>query len=309
KCKESNLVYVEAFWAFFMIIVVSTFASKRNFGRLDIFMLLFSVIAVWILLQRRHKMLFALVIPLVAMGVMVHQGYVFMYVNMVLVLLMYLYLRDGEKVYLILLIASFVTVSALFIWFQFMSHVNGEEIVGDIIREATKLTRKGKYHDTLIDAEILGVDLSETEWPLHVQNFIELPFFLLLISPYIYVGASLVKEIMKGCRNLREKLRYVIIVLGALTTLPLFIMKIDYGRWMLAIFAYYLIMLIVLVALDDEIVIRALEIKAKWLRENKTWGFMLIIYAIVFLPLWDVRICQLLKSISDPINEMWLHMW
>ncbi|MBQ2088841.1 MAG: hypothetical protein II472_01330, partial [Lachnospiraceae bacterium] len=261
KCKESNLVYVEAFWAFFMIIVVSTFASKRNIGRLDIFMLLFSVIAVWILLQRRHKMLFALVIPLVAMGVMVHQGYVFMYVNMVLVLLMYLYLRDGEKVYLILLIASFVTVSALFIWFQFMSHVNGEEIVGDIIREATKLTRKGKYHDTLIDAEILGVDLSETEWPLHVQNFIELPFFLLLISPYIYVGASLVKEIMKGCRNLREKLRYVIIVLGALTTLPLFIMKIDYGRWMLAIFAYYLIMLIVLVALDDEIVIRALENK------------------------------------------------
>ena len=137
----------------------------------------------------------------------------------------------------------------------------------------------------------------------------ELPFFLILISPFIYVGAALAKEVMKGCRDLREKIPYVIVMLGAVTTLPLFIMKIDYGRWMLAIFAYYLIMLIVLVALDDEIVIRALENKAKWLRENKTWGFMLIIYAIVFLPLWDVRICQLLKSISDPINEMWLHMW
>jgi hypothetical protein len=205
-------------------------------------------------------------------------------------------LRQGDRVYLILFIASLIAVSALFIWFQFLSHVNGEAIVGDIINEATKLSRRGKYHDTLIDAEILGVDLGKTEWPLHVQNFVELPFFLILISPFIYVGASLAKEVLKGCRDLREKIPYVIVMLGAVTTLPLFIMKIDYGRWMLAIFAYYLIMLIVLVALDDEIVIRALEIKAKWLRENKTWGFMLIIYAIVFLPLWDVRICQLLKS-------------
>ncbi|MBQ4301172.1 MAG: hypothetical protein II765_06520, partial [Lachnospiraceae bacterium] len=114
KCKESNLVYVEAFWAFFMIIVVSTFASKRNFGRLDIFMLLFSMLAVWILIQKRCKSLYVLIIPLVAMGVMVHQGYVFMYVNMVLVLLLYLYLRQGDRVYLILFIASLVAVSALF---------------------------------------------------------------------------------------------------------------------------------------------------------------------------------------------------
>ena len=309
KCKENSLIYVETFWAFFMIIVVSTFSSKRNFGRLDIFMLLFSMLAVWILMQKRCKSLYVLIIPLVAMGVMVHQGYVFMYVNMVLVLLLYLYLRQGDRVYLILFIASLIAVSALFIWFQFLSHVNGEAIVGDIIDKATKLSRRGKYHDTLIDAEILGVDLGKTEWPLHVQNFVELPFFLILISPFIYVGASLAREVLKGCRDLREKIPYVMVMLGAVTTLPLFIMKIDYGRWMLAIFAYYLIMLIVLVALDDEIVIRALEIKAKWLRENKTRGFMLIIYAIVFLPLWDVRICQLLKSISDPINEMWLHMW
>lgn len=223
KCKESSLIYVETFWAFFMIIVVSTFSSKRNFGRLDIFMLLFSMLAVWILMQKRCKSLYVLIIPLVAMGVMVHQGYVFMYVNMVLVLLLYLYLRQGDRVYLILFIASLIAVSALFIWFQFLSHVNGEAIVGDIINEATKLSRRGKYHDTLIDAEILGVDLGKTEWPLHVQNFVELPFFLILISPFIYVGASLAREVLKGCRDLREKIPYVIVMLGAVTTLPLFI--------------------------------------------------------------------------------------
>jgi hypothetical protein len=163
KCKENSLIYVETFWAFFMIIVVSTFSSKRNFGRLDIFMLLFSMLAVWILMQKRYKFLYVLIIPLVAMGVMVHQGYVFMYVNMVLVLLLYLYLRQGDRVYLILFIASLIAVSALFIWFQFLSHVNGEAIVGDIIDEATKLSRRGKYPDTLIDAEILGVDLGQTE--------------------------------------------------------------------------------------------------------------------------------------------------
>ncbi|MCR5144576.1 MAG: hypothetical protein K6B67_04640 [Lachnospiraceae bacterium] len=309
KCQESNLTYLETFWAFFMIMVVSTFSSKRNFGRLDIFMLLFSVLAVWLLLQKKSKALQFMVIPLAAMGVMVHQGYVFMYVSMILVLLIYLYFTTREKRYLVILGLTLLAISVLFIWFQFMSHVNGEAIVGDIIDEATLLTRKGKYHDTLIDAEILGVDLGETEWPLHVQNFVELPAFLILISPYIYIAFKFFKGVFEKCENKADKCKYLLVLLGAATTLPLFILKIDYGRWFLAVFVYYLVMLISLVVLEDKIIIETLQEKAMWLREHKTWAFMLIIYAIMFVPFWDVRVCQLLKSVSDPINEMWLHMW
>jgi hypothetical protein len=30
---------------------------------------------------------------------------------------------------------------------------------------------------------------------------------------------------------------------------------------------------------------------------------------VLFLPFWDVHICELLKNISNPINEMFLHIW
>ena len=40
----------------------------------------------------------------------------------------------------------------------------GTEIHASIVEMASKLSRKGKYHETLIAHEILGVDLFETEW-------------------------------------------------------------------------------------------------------------------------------------------------
>lgn len=68
-----------------------------------------------------------LVIPLSALGVMFHQGYVFMYFNLILVLLWYrvcsLWGRNKKKAryYLLLLVLAFLIGSALFLYFEFFS--------------------------------------------------------------------------------------------------------------------------------------------------------------------------------------------
>ena len=56
--------------------LVSTFSFPYNFFRVDIFMILVSLLGVLCLVKERAQWL---VVPLSALGVMFHQGYVFMY--------------------------------------------------------------------------------------------------------------------------------------------------------------------------------------------------------------------------------------
>ena len=59
---------------FFTIFTVPMFASHYNFGRLDVYCVLFSVIGAMLLIKGKAEWL---LIPMAALGVMVHQGNVF----------------------------------------------------------------------------------------------------------------------------------------------------------------------------------------------------------------------------------------
>lgn len=305
-CPPKYINVLEAAWVLFMVNVITTFSSKRNLGRLDIFMILLSVIAVYCIIRGRA---IQVCILLGALGVMVHQGYVFMYYSMILVLLLYEYLTLRDKRYLYTLIISFILSSALFLYFQFFSHGKGDMIVGDIIDNATLIAKNGKYHKTLIQAEILGVDLTESEWPMHVENFIELPFYLLLMSPYLVLMYNFCKRLFIAAKGKEQKLKYIILICGSLTILPNFILKVDYARWILAVVLYYIIVIIALVVLQDKLVCDTIDYYVDKFNHNKAAYSILYIYPVLFLPFWDVHICDALKNISNPINEAFLNLW
>ncbi len=306
QCREELLGMMEGTVVFLMLNLVTTFSSKRNLGRLDLYMILVSVLAVCLIVEGKHLWAVA---PLSALGVMVHQGYVFMYFNMIAALLCYRFLTEKKKKYLAALIISAATVSALFLWFQFFSHAGGSDIAGSITREAAALSRNGKYHETLIEAEILGRDLTEQEWPMHVENWIELPVFLLFMSPYIAILTGFFGSLLKKCKGALEKLKYHILFWGVLTILPNFILKVDYARWFLAVALYYLVIFAALLLLGDPPVKETALRYGKALRSRCGGMFILVLYPLLFLPFWDVHICELLKNISNPINETWLHLW
>lgn len=305
-CPKEYIKVLEFIWVFFMIDVIITFSSKRNFGRLDIFMIFLSVIAVYCIIRSKAVWL---CIPFSCLGVMVHQGYVFMYFSMILVLLVYQYIVTDEKKFLYVCIGSFLATSGLFLWFQFFSHVNGPEIVENVIREATLLSEDGEYHETLIEAEILGVDLTSEEWPMHVENWIELPFYIVLMLPYIVLIIGFFKNLIKNALTLKDKIKNWIIILGPITLLPNFILKVDYGRWILAVFIYYLIVFAAVIVLRDEGFIKVVREYTEKFKKNKVAYSILAIYPILFLPFWDVHICEALKNISNPINDVFLDLW
>lgn len=306
---------------FFLIFAIPTFAGYYNFGRLDLYLMMISMIALVLLIK--DKALWML-IPLAGMGMMIHEGYVFMYVNIILVLLLYkgCHAKENERCeagvsartgssynrYLWIFLAVFFVVSCLFVYFHFFSHFGGKEVYDEIVEVANGMSYKNKCHKDVVRAEILGVDLTAEEWEYHLQNFIELPIFCLLMLPFIYILVLFFRNVFAKVRgNKIARLKYGIVMVGALTTLPLFIMKVDYGRWCFAVIMYYCLMMMAMMAMGDEIVWHAWQDALRYIENKWTFARYLLVYAVFLTPLCDLSICKfsyLIYSLPDKLMKM-----
>ena len=290
--KRCNLNFIkpcEYIMLFFMLFTIATFSGGYNFFRVDLFLIWVSLLCTLLIVYEKAEWL---VIPLSAIGVMFHQGYVFMFFNVTLVLLFYKMLSGDKKrmwKYGTIFVSTFVIGSALFLWFEFFSRSNGAAIFDQIAEEAANLSLNGQYHTTLLAHEVLGTDLSETEQAFRKMNIAEISLFSLFFLPYILVTIRFFKNLMKSASGIVDKLKYLAVSIGAATMLPNFILKIDYGRWILAVITYYALIIFALTALRDEKVETQLKESYEWIT-SKPWAFVFVAYPILFIPLWDVQI-------------------
>lgn len=313
RCQEEYLGRFLYLILFYAVFVVSMFAYKRNFGRLDLYLMALTVIGTMCLIAKKAEWL---IVPLSMISVMYHQGYVFMFYNILLALLVYRLLSEKEKkariYYGVILLVSLIGCSALFLWFEFFSHTDGVRYVDEIIANAKAMTKPFNgmtYHDTLIDHEILGIDLSDVEYPYRVMNWIEIPFFIAIISPYIVLAVKLFWRILARAQGKTERLKYGFLAIAAGTLLPLFLMKCDYARWVFALISYYCMIFLALVAMGDRIVAEELTGIFTEIKEKYPFAILLLLLPALLTPFWDVHINGLLRGISNPINETFLNLW
>lgn len=313
RCQEEYLGRFLYLILFYAVFVVSMFAYKRNFGRLDLYLMALTVIGTMCLIAKKAEWL---IVPLSMISVMYHQGYVFMFYNILLALLVYRLLSEKEKkariYYGVILLVSLIGCSALFLWFEFFSHTDGARYVDEIIANAKAMTKPFNgmtYHDTLIDHEILGIDLSDVEYPYRVMNWIEIPFFIAIISPYIVLVVKLFRRILARAQGKTEQLKYGFLAIAAGTLLPLFLMKCDYARWVFALISYYCMIFLALVAMGDRIVAEELTGIFTEIKEKYPFAILLLLLPALLTPFWDVHINGLLRGISNPINETFLNLW
>ena len=313
RCQEKYLGRFQYLILFYAVFVVSMFAYKRNFGRLDLYLMALTVIGTMCLIAKKAEWL---IVPLSMISVMYHQGYVFMFYNILLALLVYRLLSEKEKkariYYGVILLVSLIGCSALFLWFEFFSHTDGARYVDEIIANAKAMTKPFNgmtYHDTLIDHEILGIDLSDVEYPYRVMNWIEIPFFIAIISPYIVLVVKLFRRILARAEGKTERLKYGFLAIAAGTLLPLFLMKCDYARWVFALISYYCMIFLALVAMGDRIVAEELTGIFTEIKEKYPFAILLLLLPALLTPFWDVHINGLLRGISNPINETFLNLW
>lgn len=303
--KKARAEYVDAMryiMLFFTIFTVPMFASHYNFGRLDIYCVFLSILGVVLLIRGKAEWL---LIPISALGVMVHQGYIFMFFNIILVLLMYKILstegRERQK-YIAVFGLSLVVAAVLFFWFELFSHANGNGIYEEIVANAKKLCKNGKIHQDVVDKEILGIDLTGREVEFHRMNAVQFPIFVLLMLPYILLLVRFFKGLVAQAAEKKDKIKYIFAAIGAGTILPDLLLKVDFGRWMYAIIAYYCVVLLALFAMGDEAVGKQFCLQIDRVKKHGFAAAVMLLYPLVLQPLWDVAICSVVAKLAGYIN-------
>lgn len=311
RCEGEMVKYGEYLALILSLCLVSTFSFPYNFFRVDIFMILVSLLGVLCLVKERAQWL---VVPLSALGVMFHQGYVFMYFNLILVLLFYRALswwkedRRKARRYSLLFALSFLVGSALFLWFEFFSRSNGAAFFDTIKSEAEKLSYDGIYHSTLLYHEVLGIDLASTEEEFSRVNAVQILMCGIVCLPMLVFGVRFFAGLIKKAKGASEKWKYLAVVLGAATILPDFLLKIDYGRWMAAVVVYYVGIVLALLAMGDPIM--EAQVRESGERLIRRPGIALwIMVVILLLPFLDVNIDPFFRHLGSIVNKNFLHWY
>lgn len=312
RCCEGEMVkYGEYLALILSLCLVSTFSFPYNFFRVDIFMILVSLLGVLCLVKERAQWL---VVPLSALGVMFHQGYVFMYFNLILVLLFYRALswwkedRRKARRYSLLFALSFLVGSVLFLWFEFFSRSNGAAFFDTIKSEAEKLSYDGIYHSTLLYHEVLGIDLASTEEEFSRVNAVQILMYGIVCLPMLVFAVRFFAGLIKKAKGALEKWKYLAVVLGAATILPDFLLKIDYGRWMAAVAVYYVGIVLALLAMKDPVM--EAQVRESGERLIQRPGIALwIMVVILLLPFLDVNIDPFFRHLGSIVNKNFLHWY
>lgn len=309
KTKEEHIKLSETVIAFVSIFMFTEFLTWNNFGRLDEYLMMITLLCLILLIWERGEWL---LIPLCCIAGLVHVGFVFTNVGVILVLLLWkIFQKEGRerKKYIVLFAGCFLCVSVLFLYFEIFRQPLGMSEYEEIVALARSISEDGaSISDSLLDSEILGLDVFEDEWVWHTKNYVETPIFLILFSPYLYIGIRFFKQLIGNAGNRKEKWKYIIVLLGAGTIVPELILKVDYGRWMFCIVAYYCLTIVALIALGDSYLTEQLKNTGRWLKEKCSFYWVLLIYPIIFVPFRDVYISDVTTRIMDFVAPI-LHIW
>lgn len=275
----------------FHIAMVATFTYAYNFLRVDFCMVWMMLLGFMSLMNEKTEWLSLL---FAALGIMFHQGFVLMYFNVILVIQFYYMMTRKNKKNTILFFLTFLIGSGMFLWFELFSRTNGNDIFETVLRDATNVSYQGIYHTTLLYHEVLGIDVSGAETDFVYMNHVQLVLYLLILLPAIVVLARAFVRIIKRADNLFAKLKYLAVAVGSLTILPDMLLKVDYGRWILAVVTYYLLIILAMLVLRDPLVTEETEFVVDGIKQYPAW---LIYFTLVVLtvPYMDVDIDMLVR--------------
>lgn len=298
RIPSDQTIYLTYICYFFLAFLVTTYVSEWNLGRLDTYCLMLSVIACFSIVAGKNIWI---CIPCAVIATLIHQGYVFMYANIILVLLLFCAIRnrDGKsKNYITVLALTFLSVSMLFLYMEFLSPQIPEDQYENLIKSAGFLNLFGEYHTGVINQELLGISIKEEEHQLLVIALKTMAVFVVLNIPYTYAAIRFFVKLHKSSNNKTDIMSYGILILGSMTIVPEFILKCDYGRWVMCIIAYYVITFLVASTIDNRIVD---IIHNCLIPKNRILLLIFMAYIWLFVPLRDVLVCLTPATIAKAL--------
>ena len=302
RVSDNHDTSAKAIMAVLVLLSVPMFLTEDNFGRLDVYLMIITLFCLILIILEKAEFL---IIPAVIFATLIHEGFVFMNINIILVMLLYKCITKPEKSdkikYAIILALTFILPSIVFLYCEFLKAPFGQDVFDQCLAVATKVSHNNDPHEEVLLHEILGFDVKDMELKNHIWNFEDTPIFLALFSPYIVFMVMVFRRYAKTAKTGVDKFISLIVLAGVLTLVPEIILKVDYGRYAYAILFYYLAIFTVLLALKDNRVELTVAHYKEVVLKHKVLSIIALLGLFVFIPFKGYRICDIVTWISEMI--------
>lgn len=293
------------FAPFILIWAIPLYLGCDNWGRLDILLITISLIML-IIISSEIKGCYLLSIIASVLCCLIHEGYVFTYANILLVGLLYKsykymnYNIKKAKKFFLCLVTCFSIDSILFSYFQFFQKKLSDANFYSAIEHAKQLSpSKHAYHKPVVLQNLKRINVYYYEHSLIHDLHKYLICFEILAIPFLLCILGLLIHTVRTLK-IANKLFYILIFCGSLTTIPEFILKIDYGRWVMAIIIYYFALFSYLLIEKDNAFCQAFlnifcTLKTSFVR--KLLYITIVLYSFLLQPLKIFWISDMVKQI------------
>ena len=247
-----------------------------NYGRFDLFLIMILIASCFIIIKKQNLWLLPC---LCVLGNVIHQGFLFMYLPAILVLIFYGYLKEKNKSTLCLLVVSVCLSILSFLYMQFFGKINGVPYE-EVIRIVSNNTDYELSGEAMIRLEYFTPVLKFI--PMYVlpklpQNVIKVFIIFLMYLPAVKIFFLIWKKAGGAHRWM-----WVCPLLPICMIVPKFLITVDYGRDFAAVIISEFMILFTLISLQDEVIQGALKEWNLTFNSHKyTWWAYLLIMASV----------------------------
>lgn len=257
-----------------------------NFAVTDIWLVILSICSMYVIIKGQYIWM-ALITSVIC--VLIHPAYVFLYFNCVLSVFAYKILLSKKPTlkYMIWGGITFIVNCALFLYMMFFAHAKTGITIEHVMRRTAEFVSKSveeiSNHEPTIagylfrEGNVTGVQFVIQEyWLIFIV-------MLALFSPFIYEVYRYWKILVRHAREIKCKNNwlYAIFPLGIVTTIPMYIMHNDYGRWTYAVFFYEFSVIYLLNIIKDDNADYATRDLMRRVTANKSYYIVLLCYAAI----------------------------
>lgn len=239
--------------------------TDANMGRLDTYLLINTIIIIFISLKITNKYLkYGLFLVISALSILIHQIFFFLFFPVLLVIMICDFWKEGlenkKKYYIIVPIATAFVIFGVFCYMQFNSGIYYDDLellYSDLSASTSvyidRAPLKAEYFWTIRDHFVENM-LPDTKDRIRFT-----PLTVLMLAPMWFIYTRIWNMVVKSCEDKVKKWKYILIRLTNIAYIPVFILMNDYGRWFSALFAVMLFDLLILLYKEDEKVVDAVS--------------------------------------------------
>lgn len=237
RCSRENVYSLEMFLILFLAspVSLSFLFIANNFGRLDMYLIVFTIVMILLLRDRILKWF----IPFLSIiAIATHQGYLLTYMPVIIILLIYnIYKGKLQKRHLFLCLTTCLAGIASFVYFQFFTPELSFKNASDVVAFLSGRT------DYVISSEVIYIEYfaNVDTWfstAIELLKNFALKYGLcmfVLTAPLITIFLTLWIIAYKTAGDKFSKFIVFLCAVAPVASLPLFIGN-DWDRWIPAVF-------------------------------------------------------------------------